>query len=177
MHGFAQDTQRLRPISSPFALTKNQCRVSQFYICRDLLYHADLQYNIMQWTDEEKGAKPSALTRGWGRPGRMQHLQLHTLQMFLCRHWFLHVCTHCTIHTAAFSCASGWWVVEATLHICCVMISPIRTCCLQIRGHSLPMIDGKVQSLNPPSISLTKRLTHYTHTLKRVPCIKSTNMK
>ena len=87
----------------------NQCSVSQFYICKDLLYHADLQYNIMQWTDEEKGAKPSALTRGWGRPGRMQHLQLHTLQIFLCRHWFLHVCTHCTIHTAAFSCASGWW--------------------------------------------------------------------
>ena len=87
----------------------NQCRVSQFYICVDLLYHADLQYNIMQWTDEEKGAKPSALTRGWGKPGRMQHLQLHTLQIFLCRHWFLHVCTHCTIHTAAFSCASGWW--------------------------------------------------------------------
>ena len=97
-------------IPFPFCFGKqiNAVFLNSIY-CMDLLYHADLQYNIMQWTDEEKGAKPSALTRGWGRPGRMQHLQLHTLQIFLCRHWFLHVCTHCTIHTAAFSCASGWW--------------------------------------------------------------------
>ena len=142
----------------------------------DLLYHADLQYNIMQWTDEEKGAKPSALTRGWGRPGRMQHLQLHTLQIFLCRHWFLHVCTHCTIQLP-FHVRVGVWEMEATLHICCVMISPI---------HMLPSNQGAFAAYDwwgGSIIKPTKYLSHkkvdtlYIHTLKRVSCIKSTNMK